>query len=60
MFLASPSEVEQLKKLRALKALGELTGLQVYKDSVIICGQAVLRPPYIAPSQWLALWELAK
>lgn len=54
----SAYDQEQLLKLRELQALGELIGLTVYKDKVIICGQSVLRPPHIAPSQWLALWEL--
>jgi hypothetical protein len=29
----------------------------VAKDHVIICGQFVVRPTSITPSQWLHFWE---
>lgn len=32
--------------------------IEIYRDRVIICGMGVMRPSSIAPSQWLAVWEL--
>jgi len=28
-----------------------------FANMVLICGEQILRPPSISPSQWLAFWE---
>lgn len=49
-FYEERQQQERITLRRMVKA-------EVYSDRIILYGQMIKRPPGVAPSQWLDVWE---